>query len=126
MKITRVNWYERMNLWVRIGAINQPNVLAAHALFKVMDQIKPTEEEVQERNLRVTPDGQYTWDALPDLEWGSKTLNLENDIAAALAKGIDEHPMGVRVSDAAWMFRVLEDLKGEKASAATIEAEKVA
>lgn len=109
MKAIPINWYQRMSLWSRVGSMQAPNMKEAHTCLRILDKLRPDEEEVKTSNLTI--DGQnYRW-SLPDMNYGSKVLELEDEEAEALANGIDNHPQPVLVADAAWLLELLTRLR---------------
>lgn len=109
------NWYERIVLWMRIGAMPVPNINAANVFLRILDKLRPSEQEQQDTKLSI--EGlNYRW-VLPHHQYGDKQIEFENEEAKALADGLDNHPMEVRVSDAAWMLRLLAQLRAPVAVA---------
>lgn len=109
---THLNWYQRIMLWVRVGAVQAPNMRVASVLYRVLEKVRPNDEERGLANLRITPEGQYSWQ-LPDNDFGSMTAHFDGEEAEMLA-GVLESPQlefPVRVSDLAWLLPLIETLK---------------
>lgn len=111
MKNISLNWYQRISLWARVGSMQTPTLKEASVCLRILDKIRPKEEEVQATKLTIT-EANYRW-TLPDIDYGSVKLELEDEEANALANGLDNHPQPVMVADAAWMLELLSRLRAD-------------
>ncbi len=119
MTSVELNWYERVVLWMRIGAMPAPSMMEAHKLLRIIEKVRPTDQEQEETKLTI--EGlNYRW-TLPFHRYGDKKIELENEEAKALADGLDNHPLSVLVSDAAWMLKLIAQLRAAPAASAVIE-----
>lgn len=108
MKV-ELNWYQRISLWVRVGAIQAPNMKVASTLYRVIEKIRPSEEEQGAANL-ITRESGYEW-RLPEANYGTKTIHLEAEEAAQFAESIEAAPLPVAVMDMSWIGPLIEKLK---------------
>jgi hypothetical protein len=116
LKDFSVNWYQRISLWSRIGSIPAPTLKEASVFLRILDKVRPTDEESKVAKLTATNNG-YAWSQLPSIEYGSRQVELEDEEAKSLADALDTHPQPVLVADAAWMLLLLERLRAEPPAA---------
>lgn len=103
-----LTWYQRISLWNRIGTIPVTSLKDASVYLRIIEKVRPTDEEQKETKL-TTLEGGYRW-TLPEANYGNVTLELEQEEAEALVKGLETHPQPVLVADAAWMLELLAKL----------------
>ena len=108
-----LNWYQRISLWMRVGSIQAPNMKVASTLYRVIEKIRPSDQEQGEANL-VTRESGYEW-RLPSPDYGAKLIALEADEAEEFASAIDTSPLAVPVMDMAWIGPLVEQLKAKPA-----------
>ena len=121
MKV-ELSWYQRINLWLRVGGVQAPNMQVASALFRVIEKIRPADWEREEASLITRQDGSVSW-TLPnsDLTYGTRMVELEEDEAKHLAETI-ENPQQVMswiVNDMMWVLPLLDELKRRAAPPAS-------
>lgn len=108
-----LTWYQRISLWMRIGAVQAPNMQIAYVLHNVIEKIRPSDREREESRLTATQGG-YTW-LLPDLnlEYGGLTVEIESEEAEQLALVLENPPQGmtVLVADMVWIVPMIRRLK---------------
>lgn len=110
MKVVKLLWYERMYLWHRLGMVQAPTIKDAAVYLRIIDKIRPSDQETIDTKLATDGRGGYRWEPGPSIGYGDREVELENEEAAALTKGIDTHPQPVLVADAAWLLRLLGQL----------------
>jgi len=115
-----LNWYQRISLWTRVGSIQAPNMKIASTLYRVIEKVRPSEQEQGEANL-ITKEGGYEW-RLPDANYGTKHIHLETEEAEQLADSLETAPLAVPVMDMSWMLPLIDQLKGKTAKEALVEA----
>jgi len=101
-----LNFYQRVMIWNLIGAHQVPNLKEAATYLRVIEKVRLTDEELT-RSEFVNEGGRMSW-RLPDRDYGSKTINLEQEEAKAIATALEQAP--VRVSDAEWMLHLTHTL----------------
>ena len=110
-----LNWYERINLWLRVGSVQAPNMQIAAALYRVIEKIRPSDTERGEANLITRQDGSVSW-TLPnaDLTYGTRFVNLEDEEAKHLVETIEspQQVMSWMVNDMIWVLPLVDKLKG--------------
>ena len=108
-----LNWYQRISLWLRVGAVQAPNMRTASTLYRVIEKIRPNDEEREQANLITKPSG-YEW-RLPSFDYGTRTVDLEIEEAEALAAVLEnpQSEMPVLVADMGWIMPLVEQLKAK-------------
>jgi hypothetical protein len=105
-----LTYYQRLILWNMVGTHTAPNLKETAVYLRIIEKIRLSDEENTESQF--VNDGQrFAW-RLPNQGYGDKTLELENAEAAALATAI-EAATPIRVIDAEWLARIVEQLKPE-------------
>jgi hypothetical protein len=112
MKHIDLTWYQRISLWNRIGTVQAPSLKEAAVYLRILDRIRPSDAEQQTTKLTTTEKG-FGW-TLPYADFGVRSIELEDEEAAALIKGLETHPAPLQVSDAAWMLELIAGLQPEK------------
>lgn len=103
-----LTFYERVSLWNMIGNYQAPRLADVAVLLRVLDKVRPVDFEVSATDLTIT-DGQMSW-RLPEPDYGERAVELEAEEAAMLIK-VFEGLQGIRVSDGAWICRLMEQLR---------------
>lgn len=111
MTSIELNWYMRISVWLRVGAIQAPNMQIASVLYRCIEKIRPTDEERGKANL-VTRASGYEW-LLPDPNYGTITVELEAEECEQLAQALEHLPQGtsVLVADMGWILPMIKQLK---------------
>ena len=104
----RLSFYERISIWNLIGNYQAPRLKDVAVLLRVMEKVRPTDKEMEEAQL-VQKDSQMSWQ-IPRPGYGDRMVALEAEEAAALAQVFDSIE-NVRVSDGAWICRLMESLQ---------------
>lgn len=110
MKNLKLTFYQRISLWNRIGTLPASSLKEAAVYLRIIDQLRPTDTEMKETQLTLQ-DSNYRWN-LPKPNYGDRTFEIEDEEAAAIVTGLENHPQPVIVGDAAWMLMLVADLKG--------------
>ncbi len=124
MQKLTVNFYQRVMLWQMIGGHPTKSIKEASVHLRVIEKIRLTDKEMLTSQF-FQENERSTW-KLPDINYGVKNLELETDEAKALIETL-EAPAPVRVSDAQWMLKLVDELNAGLPSAVpaseqTIEA----
>jgi len=109
MQSVLLPFYQRVMLWNMCGAFPAPSLKEAAVVLRVIEKVRLTDRESIESDFRAEG-GQVAW-RLPSPAYGEKLVELENEEAKALAGVIVEH-RPVRVMDAEWMLRLIDELNG--------------
>jgi|SRR5262245_61030072 len=109
-----LSYHERICLWVWIGQHQAPRLKEAAVLLRVYEKVRPSDEEMRDTQLVLNDQG-ARWNP-PEGEYGAKEIALEGEECTALA-GVIENAPNVRVSDAAWMCRLTEQLAAKESKA---------
>jgi hypothetical protein len=112
MQTIHLTFYQRVMLCSHIGSLEVERLREAAVYLRILEKIRLTDQEITETQFmaetqfRELPP-RYSW-RLPESDYGSRTVELEDEEVLALA-GTIEQIKGVRVSDAEWMLRMVED-----------------
>lgn len=99
--------YQRIMLWSLVGNHNAANLREASVYLRLIEKIRLTDEE--QTKTEFTTNGQsYNWKPMLN-GYGTKSVELETDEAKALAAAIDS-ATPVRVADAGWLQKIVDDL----------------
>jgi hypothetical protein len=91
-----------------VGAFPASNIKTAAVYLRLIEKIRLSDEENIESKFKA--DGnQFSWN-LPIMGYGDCEIELENDEATSLVTCIEE-TSPVRVSDAAWLLKIVASLK---------------
>jgi hypothetical protein len=112
MQSLPLNYYQRIMLWQLVGAHPVSSLKESSVYLRIIEKLRLTDSEMLATQF-VQDVGRFSW-RLPEQGYGDRTVELENEEAKALVTAM-EAPAPVRVSDADWMIKVLEDLKTETA-----------
>lgn len=115
MVTCELNWYERISIWLRVGGVQAPNMRVASALYRVIEKVRPNEQERGEANLTTQPRG-YEW-RLPHVDYGTKSVTLDEEEAEQLAAVLENPPqeMPILVLDMAWILPLIGKLRVKEA-----------
>jgi hypothetical protein len=116
-----LNWYQRISLWMRVGSIQAPNMKVASTLYRVLEKIRPSDQEQGEANL-ITKESGYEW-RLPEPNYGTKEIRLETDEAEQLADALETAPLAVPVMDMSWMLPLIDQLKAKPAKEEVLQSQ---
>lgn len=108
MQNLSLTYYQRITLWQLVGAHPAPSLKEASVYLRIIEKLRLTDAEMLGSQF-VQEQGRFSW-RLPDPEYGTRTVELENEEAKALVAAM-EAPAPVRVSDAEWMLKVIEELQ---------------
>jgi|SRR5262245_8475852 len=108
-----LGWYQRINLWLRVGGIQAPNMQAASILYRILEKIRPSDKEQMETEMRTQGD-MCQW-KLPTENYGTCNVELENAEAEAFIDAIEKLPQPVQVRDVGWLLDVIKQLKSQEA-----------
>ena len=109
-----INFHQRLGLWMRIGTAQVPSLRDAATLIRVLERIRPTEEEMKKVNYKQDKTTvEYT---LPDLSYGVKTYEFEDEESRRLIDTLNGHQNPFRIDEAAWMLALIEDLENQMKS----------
>lgn len=109
MKHVHLNFYQRITLWNMIGNYQTPKLKEALVFLRILEKIRPGDVEMRETQF-ISDGAQLRW-ALPEANYGDRHLDLEDEEAKSLLQAL-ESVEGVRVADAAWMFALVDSLRG--------------
>jgi hypothetical protein len=109
-----LNFYQRITLWNMIG--NHPcRRLQDTAVFlRLLDRVRPSDEEMRDTQF-VQQEQQFMW-RTPSPNYGERDIEIESDEAKALVE-MFEAQEGIRVADAAWIFRLIDPLRSKNPEA---------
>jgi hypothetical protein len=110
MQSLSLNYYQRIMLWQLVGAHPVSSLKESSVYLRIIEKLRLTDTEMLATQF-MQDAGRFSW-RLPEQGYGDKVLELENEEAKALVAAM-EAPAPVRVSDAEWMVRVVEELKTE-------------
>lgn len=100
-----LTFYERIILWNLCGAHQVGSLKEASVYLRLIEKLRPTDEESRETGLRMTEQG-LQWSMAKE-NYGNRVISAEDDEARAL-KAVLEGQRSVRVSDAQWMLKLTE------------------
>ena len=103
-----LTFYQRVLLAQNIGAATVNTIREAGVFLRLLEKIRLTDEEVT-RSQFLQDGPRVTWQ-LPQANYGSRDIDLEQDEMQALTRTI-EQAQGVRVADVEWMLRLIEEPK---------------
>jgi hypothetical protein len=109
MQSIHLTFYQRFVVWNMIGGQQTRNVREALLLYKVLDKIRPNDEEMRDTQY-VNENGNVTWQ-LPSTDYGTRDIELENEGAELLAQYLETWQSGVRVTDGPWLAKLIDDFK---------------
>jgi hypothetical protein len=107
MQSITLSFSHRIIVWNMVGNYNAPSLKEASIFLRIIEKIRLSDTEQQETEFR-TVGGQYLW-RLPSPEYGGKTVALEIDETRSLAAALESSP--IRVADAEWLQKLVDDLK---------------
>ena len=110
-----LTFYERIHIWHLIGSHTVPRLKEAAILLRLMEKVRPTDEELGETHYVAVTDSQVNW-KVSSRNYGERDVSLEGEEAQALIQ-VFEAAQGIRVSDAAWIVRLTEILTPEEQAA---------
>ena len=121
MKRIELNWYQRISLWLRVGSVQAPNMHIASVLYRVIEKIRPNDEEREKANLITRPGG-YEW-TLPSADYGNRLVDLEEEEAGLLAETLEnpQQNVPVLVIDMGWILPLIAQLKEKEAKEQELE-----
>jgi len=105
-----LNFYQRVIVWNMIGAHPAQGLKEASVLLRVIDKVRITDQESIDTEFRAGEAGGNVQWLLPEKGYGDKIVELENEEAAALVAVI-EGTRPIRVLDAGWLIKVVDELK---------------
>jgi hypothetical protein len=113
MQHIHLTYQQRIHIALLIGNHQVKRIQEASVLLRLLEKIRLTDEEMRDTQYLANERGQITWTLpLPARDYGERDVPLESDEAQALP-AILEAAENVRVSDAEWMCRLVEELKEE-------------
>ena len=108
MQTLPLTFYPRMILGTMIGNHGTQSLKEASVFLRIIEKVRLSDKEQQETEFK-QEGSQYSW-KLPTSFYGNKDVELEADEAKALAAGLDGG-MPVKVSDAEWLTKVVDQLR---------------
>jgi hypothetical protein len=110
MQSVFLSYYQRVILTNMVGAHSVNGLREAAVLLRVLERIRLTDKETIESGFEAFG-AQIAW-KLPEPGYGDKVVDLENEEAKALIGAIRD-VKGIRVADAQWLMKVIEELEPE-------------
>src|SRR5262245_54214860 len=104
-----VNFYQRICLWNICGNAQVGNLKDAAPYLRLIEKLRPSDEEMMETQFRMEERMGYVWRA-PSAGYGDRDIELEADEQARLTEAL-ENQQQVKVADAAWQFKLLDQIK---------------
>ena len=98
-------------LWNVVGGHNAKSVKEASVYIRLLEKIRLSDTESADSSFKMVG-MQFSWN-LPEAGYGDKVIELENDEAKALIDVIESIP-SIKVSDAEWMLKVINDIQVEE------------
>jgi hypothetical protein len=108
MQNLSLNFYQRIMLWQLVGAYPAPSLKEASVYLRIIEKLRLTDSEMMATQF-MQDQGRFSW-RLPEAGYGDRVVERENEEAKALLTAM-EAPAPVRVSDADWMLKVVDELK---------------
>lgn len=108
MQTTTLNYYNRIMLSQMIGNYSVPTLREASIYLRILEKIRMSDEEATTSKL-TTVGERISWE-LPSLDYGTKEVSFENEEADALVKALESIATPIKVGDAAWMSKLVDDL----------------
>jgi hypothetical protein len=104
-----LTYHQRIHLALLIGNHQVKRIQEASVLLRLLEKIRLTDEEMRDTQYLHNERGQISW-TLPSPDYGERDVELESGEAQGLAAILDAVE-NVRVSDAEWMCRLVEELR---------------
>lgn len=105
MQTIPLNFYQRVMLWSHLGSIHVEKLRDASVYLRMIEKLRLTDTEITETQF-LANGPQFSWQ-LPNAAYGSRMVEFEAEEITALAGAI-EKIQGIRVSDAEWMLKLVE------------------
>jgi len=109
MLSVHVNFYQRIVLWNLTGNAQVGNLRDAAPYLRLVEKFRPSDEEMRDTQFRLEEVTGYRWIS-PGPNYGDREISLEADEQSKLIEAL-ESQQGVKVADAAWQFKLLDQLK---------------
>lgn len=107
MQSLDLKFYQRVYLWSTVGNHSAPNLKEAAVFLRIIEKLRLTDQEQRETEFGTNGDRHVWKNPAPD--YGSKTVELEDEEARALAAAIEAAPL--RVNDAVWLDPLVKQMK---------------
>lgn len=108
MQNLNLNYYQRIILWNSLGAHQVASLKDAATYLRLIEKVRLTDDEMLKSQF-VQEQGKMSW-LLPHIGYGDRVLELEHEEAKALVTALEAPSQGLRVTDAAWMMKMIEEL----------------
>jgi hypothetical protein len=94
---------------MRLGSVNAPSLREAGTFIKILDKIRPREDEIRDTEYKVIEGGiQYK---LPSFDYGQIDLELEDQDAELMRDALMDQKIPIRVDEADWLLKLLDSMK---------------
>jgi hypothetical protein len=111
-----LTFYQRFHLEATIGSFQAPKLSDTLVFLRLLEKLRLTETERKAAQFRLEGNA-ASW-RLPNPEYATREIELEDTEAAALRQAIENFE-GIRVIDAQWLAPLVETLRPDsKAEAA--------
>jgi hypothetical protein len=104
-----LTYQQRIHIALLVGGHQVKRIQEASVLLRLLEKLRPSDVEMRDTQYMSNERGQITW-TLPARDYGERDIDLESDEAQGLAAILDAAE-NVRVSDAEWMCRLVEELR---------------
>src|SRR5215467_13659393 len=103
-----LSFYSRVMLSQIIGNYPAANLKQASVYIRILDKMRITDPEVAATGM-VVKDSRIHWE-LPTPDYGDKEVSFEIEEAAAIVVALDNSPLPIKIGDAVWMTKLVDDL----------------
>jgi hypothetical protein len=110
-----LNYYQRIILWTILGSHQVTTLKDASVYLRLIEKIRLNDGEMLASQF-VQDQGRMSW-SLPVAGYGDRTVELETDEAKALVAAMEAPSPGLKVNDAGWMLKMVEDLNAQPQAA---------
>jgi len=106
MQSLDLKFYQRVYLWSTVGNHSAANLKEAAVFLRLIEKLRLSDAEQRESEFTAVGD-KYLWKPISP-EYGSRTIELEDEEAKALAAVIEVAPL--RVNDAVWLEPLVKQI----------------